>query len=703
MARALAIVGGSQSSPMITFRSLTRLLLPAIAAAALHADDGMWLLNNPPLKDLKEKHAFEATPPWLEHVQKSSVRFNNGGSGSFASADGLVVTNHHVASDAIYKLSTKEHNYLKEGFYAKTRADELKCVDLELNVLMSIEDVTARINAAIKPGQSASEAQVARQSAMAEVEKESMDQTGLRSDVVTLYQGGQYHLYRYKRYTDVRLVWAPEQQAAFFGGDPDNFEFPRYCLDVTLFRVYENGAPVKVGHYFKWNPNGTRDGELVFITGHPGSTQRLITLAELEYARDIQVPNVMGYLKNREVLLNSYGKRGEEQARRARDELLTIENSRKVYDGRISGLLDPVLIAAKRTEEENLRKFAADHPELGAADAWDKIAAAQQVIAMNALRNNLLEAYGFNSDLFAKARSLLRHAAERTKPNGERLREHRDSAKTEFELALFSEEPVYKDFEILKVKNFLEFAAMELGANDPAVQAALGGKAPAVRANELVTGTRMDDLAFRKQLHAMSADELAKVNDPMLALARAVDDEARKARKTIEAQNEVKQQAHARIAKVRYAKDGDKASPDATFTLRLAFGTVKGLVQDGARIAPYTDLAGTFVRAQEHNNVTPYDLAPSWLAAKDRLKGGAPYNFIHTCYSIGGNSGSPTLNRNGEFIGILFDGNIHSLVWNYAYSDTVARSVSVDVRGILEAMRSIYGAEALVNEILGKK
>jgi hypothetical protein len=687
---------------MITSRSLL-LLLTALTAVVLRADDGMWLLNNPPLKDLKEKHGFEATSAWLEHVQKSSVRFNNGGSGSFASADGLVVTNHHVASDAIYKLSTKDHNYLKDGFYAKTRADELKCVDLELNVLMSIEDVTARINAAIKPGQSAAESQVARQSAMAEVEKESMDKTGLRSDVVTLYQGGQYHLYRYKRYTDVRLVWAPEQQAAFFGGDPDNFEFPRYCLDVTLFRVYENGAPVKVDHHLKWNPAGTRDGDLVFITGHPGSTQRLITLAELEYARDIQVPNVMAYLKNREVLLNSYGKRGEENARRARDELLSIENSRKVYDGRISGLLDPVLLAAKRAEEDSLKKFAADRPELGAADAWDKIAAAQQVIALNAMRNNLLEAYAFNSDLFGKARTLLRAATERTKPNGERLREYRDSAKTEFELALFSEEPVYKDFEVLKVKNFLEFAAMELGANDPSVQAALAGQAPGMRANELVMGTKMDDVAYRKKLYAMSAEELAKVDDPMLALARAVDEDSRRARKTIETQNEVKQQAHARIAKVRYAKDGDKASPDATFTLRLAYGTVKGMVQDGETVTPYTDLAGTFTRAAARNNVSPYDLPASWLAAKDKLKGATPYNFISTCYSIGGNSGSPVLNRNGEFIGILFDGNIHSLVWNYAYADTVARSVSVDVRGILEAMKTVYGADALVNEIVGKK
>ncbi|MFZ5494229.1 MAG: S46 family peptidase [Verrucomicrobiota bacterium] len=678
--------------------------LPALLAflPAARADDGMWLLSKPPLRELQERHGFAPDAAWLEHVQKSSVRFNNGGSGSFASADGLVVTNHHVASDAIYKLSTAEHNYLKDGFHAKTRADELKCVDLELNVLMSTEDVTARVNAAVKPGLSAAEAQAARRAVMAEIEKESLDKTGLRSDVVTLFQGGEYHLYRYKRYTDVRLVWAPEQQAAFFGGDPDNFEFPRYCLDVTLMRVYENGQPVKVEHYLKWNPAGTQEGETVFITGHPGSTQRLITMAELEYARDVQVPGAMRYLKNREVLLNSYGKRGAENARRARDELLSIENSRKVYDGRIAGLLDPALLAAKRAEEDALRKFAQDRPELGAADAWDRIEQAQRTIARHALTYNLLEAYAFNSDLFAKARALVRAAAERAKPSGERLREFRDSAREEFELALFSAEPVYKDFEILKIKNFLEFAAMELGANDPAVQAALAGQAPGVRAAALVNGTKVDDVAFRRRLYAMSADELAKVDDPMLALARAVDAHAREARKIIETQNEVKQQAHAKIAQVRYAKDGDRVSPDATFTLRLAHGFVKGLTEGGETIAPYTEMGGTFARSESRGGIPPYDLAPSWVAARGKIKADTPYNFIHTCYSIGGNSGSPTLNKAGEFVGILFDGNIHSLVWNYAYSETVARSVSVDVRGILEALRSVYGADELVRELTGK-
>jgi hypothetical protein len=673
-----------------------------LVAPFARADDGMWLPNHPPLAALKERYAFEPTPAWLEHVQKSAVRFNNGGSGSFASADGLVITNHHVASDAIYKLSTETKNYLRDGFHARSRAEEIKCVDLELNVLMEIEDVTTQVNAGVTPDMGPEQVRIARNTAKAALEKASLDRTGLRSDVVTLYQGGQYHLYRYKRYTDVRLVFAPEQQAAFFGGDPDNFEFPRYNLDVALFRVYENGQPVKIAHYLRWKATGTTDGELVFIAGHPGSTQRLVTVAELEYARDMQVPNALRYLKNEEVLLSSYSARSAENARRAKDDLFGVQNSRKVYDGRIAGLLDPALLAAKQAEEQALRQFAQDRPDLGAADAWDKIAAAQQVIARQALFFNLMENYNLNSGLFKIARRLLRTPVERAKPDGERLREYRDSAKTEFELALFSEEPIYEDLEILKIANFLEYAAMQLGAADPAVRAALGGQAPAVRASALVMGTKMKEVAFRKKLYAMTPAEIAQVADPMLDLARALDESARAARKVIEQQGEVKEQAHARIAKVRYAKQGAAVSPDATFTLRLSFGVVRGYEEGGRAVPAYTQLGGTFVRNTEHANRPPFDLPASWLSKKETLKADTPFNFVSTAYIIGGNSGSPVLNRAGEFVGIVFDGNIQSLVWNYAYTDTQARALSVDVRGILETMRVVYGADALVAELLGR-
>lgn len=673
------------------------------AAAAARADDGMWLLNAPPLAELKQRYGFEPTPAWLEHVQKSAVRFNNGGSGSFASADGLIITNHHVGIDSLHKLSTKERDLLKQGYLARSRAEELKCVDLELNVLMSIEDVTARVNAGVKPGMSPAEALAARNAAKAAIEKESLAATGLRSDIVTLFQGARYHLYRYKRYTDVRLVFAPEEQAAFFGGDPDNFEYPRYNLDVTIFRAYENGQPAKVEHFLKWNPAGTKEGDLVFLAGHPGSTQRLITLAELEYARDVQLANSLRWLKSREVLLNSYSKSAPENARRAQDELRTIENSRKVWDGRIAGLLDPQLIAAKRAEEDALRKFAADQPALGAADAWDRIAAAQQVIARTATRYAFLETYNANSDLFKIARDLLRSTAERPKADGDRLSDYRDARKAPFEFALFSTKPIYEDLEQIKLAHFLTLMAMELGANDPAVVAALDGQSPTQRAAALVAGTKLKDIAVRRALYAQDAAAVAASADPMIQFARAIDGFARDARKTIEQQTEVKEQAHARIAKVRFAKEGDTTSPDATFTLRLSYGAVKGIATPAGKIPAYTQIGGTYTRAAERGFTPPFDLPASWVAAKDRLALDTPFNFISTNYSIGGNSGSPTINRDGEFVGIIFDGNIHTLVWNYAYSETQARSVSVDVRGILEAMRKIYGADAVVAELLGQK
>src|SRR5437773_1968583 len=357
-----------------------------------NADEGMWLFNNPPRKQLKEKYGFEVADPWLEHVQKSSVRFNSGGSGSFVSEDGLALSNHHVGADALQKFGDKDHNYLRDGFYARTLAEEKRCLDLELNVLMSIEDVTDRVNAAVKPGVAAEEAFTARRAVMNAIEKESSDKTGLRSDVITLYQGGQYHLYRFKKYTDVRLVFAPEQQIAFYGGDPDNFEYPRFDLDICLFRVYEDGKPARLQHYLKWSEAGVSEGELVLIPGHPGRTSRLFTVAELEYVRDHRLPYALQRLHDLEVLLLSYSARSDENARRAKEDLFSVQNSRKAYLGEIAGILDPALMERKQASEKTLRDaVAANAAFKETAGAWDRIAEAQKVIGANARRYNLLE------------------------------------------------------------------------------------------------------------------------------------------------------------------------------------------------------------------------------------------------------------------------------------------------------------------------
>src|SRR6202035_4378117 len=355
------------------------------AAAPVQADEGMWLFNNPPLKQLKEKYQFEPTQQWLEHLQKSSVRFNSGGSGSFVSANGLVITNHHVGADTLQKISDPQHNYLKDVFYARTQADEIKSTDLELNVLMSIEDVTARVNGAVKPGMTNDQASSARSPVIAAIEKESKDKTGLRSDVVTLYQGGAYHLYRYKRYDDVRLVFAPEQQIAFYGGDPDNFEYPRYDLDICIFRVYENGQPAKIDNYLKFNPRGPVDGELTFVSGHPGKTDRQLTLDELADMRDRFLPYVLGMFKQREVLLHSFGERTFENARRVRDDFFGVQNNRKRYDGYLAGLLDPQIWQSLQAREQKLRDAISRDPKLTSTiSAYDRVKNAQAEVAKNA-------------------------------------------------------------------------------------------------------------------------------------------------------------------------------------------------------------------------------------------------------------------------------------------------------------------------------
>src|SRR5438874_2173734 len=461
-----------------------------VASAA--ADEGMWLFNAPPLKQLKEKYQFEPTPQWLEHLQKASVRFNSGGSGSFVSANGLVITNHHVGADCLQKFGDEQHNYLRDGFYAKTQAEEKKCVDLELNVLMSIEDVTARVNGAVKSGmpgvpagasaQAGEQAANARKAVIAAIEKESKNKTGLRSDVVTLYQGGAYHLYRYKRYDDVRLVFAPEQQSAFYGGDPDNFEYPRYDLDICIFRVYENGQPAKIDNFLKFNPNGPTDGELTFVSGHPGKTDRQLTRDELADMRDHEVPYLLNMFNRREVFFTAFAARSFENARRAREDLCGIQNNRKRYDGYLAALLDPDIDRSLKAREQKLRDaMSKDAKWKGTLAAYDRIKKAQEETAKILPVYNYYETSrgkqtvtyraprGFYSTLFKYARRLLRAGDERPKPNGERFPEFRDSSRESLELDLFSTEPVYDDMEQAMLTDSFTDLATRFGYNDPPV------------------------------------------------------------------------------------------------------------------------------------------------------------------------------------------------------------------------------------------
>jgi hypothetical protein len=669
-------------------------------------DEGMWLFNNPPLKQFKEKYNFEPTKDWLEHLQKASVRFNSGGSGSFVSPNGLCITNHHVGLDTLQKISSEKNNYVRDGFYAKSQKDEVKATDLELNVLVSIEDVTARVQGAVQPGMSADDANKARNNVIAEIEKESKEKTGLRSDVITLYQGGQFHLYRYKRYDDVRLVFAPEEQIAFYGGDPDNFEYPRFDLDICIFRAYENGKPAKIEHFLKWNTKGPADGELTFVSGNPGRTDRQLTVSELAELRDEEVPYLLNAFYRRETFLHAWGARSFENKRRAEQQTRSVENNRKRYEGYLAGLLDPDVWRAIEDRQQKL----GGAPELTAS--FEKIKKAQEEIAkispvyyyFEQFRGRPEAGYraprAFNSPLFQYARRLLRHSDEMTKPNGERFPEFRDSYKESLELELFGDHPIYDDYEIVRLTDSLTDMAERFGADDALVKQVLAGKSPVDRARELVSGTKLKDVGFRKQLYSGGAAAVSAAKDPMIELARMVDGPARDARKVYEAQDEIKQQAYAEIAKARFAQEGTNTYPDATFTLRLSYGTVRGYDEGGKKIPALTTTAGLYQRGTEHNNQPPFDIPKRWLDRKSKLNPNTPFNFVNDADIIGGNSGSPVVNKNNEFVGIIFDGNIQSLVLDCIFTDKQARAVSVDSAAISEAIEKVYDAKPLLDELM---
>jgi hypothetical protein len=575
--------------------------------------------------------------------------------------------------------------------------------------------VTARVSGAVKSGMTNDQASTARNSVIAAIEKESKDKTGLRSDVVTLYQGGAYHLYRYKRYDDVRLVFAPEQPMAFFGGDPDNFEYPRYDLDICLFRVYENNQPAKIEDFLKWNLEGPSDGELTFVSGSPGKTDRQLTLDELADTRDRWLPYLLRMFNRREVLELAYSARSFENARKARDDLFGDQNNRKRYDGYLAGLLDPQIWSALKPREQKLRDAIGRDPKLRSTiAAYDRIKRAQAEIAKSAPLYNYLEQErpstvgyrgprAFSGNLFKYARLLVRAIDERAKPNGERISAFRDSARESLELELFSTEPIYNDYEILRLTDSLTDFATQFGADNSLVQKVLAGKSPHGRAVELVTSTKLKDVAVRKDLYHKDAAVLQAAHDPMIDLARLIDGPAREARKIYDAQDEIKKQAYSDIAKARFAVEGATSYPDATFTLRLSYGTVRGYEQDGKQIAAFTDFAGLYQRSAEHDNKPPFDLPQRWIDKKANLNLATHFDFVSDADIIGGNSGSPVVNKSNEFVGIIFDGNIQSLVLDCIYTDTQARAVSVDSAAIIEALRKVNDAGALADELEGVK
>jgi len=669
-------------------------------AVPVLADEGMWTLDNPPTKRIHDAYGFAPSPAWIDKAMHASARLALGCSASFVSKGGLVLTNHHCVARCVEQLGDADHDMLKTGFVAHAPAEEHQCPAMEVNRLEKITDVTKEVTDATA-GLDGTAFKTASNAVRAKLTSACVggDGSKVRCDVVDLYQGGQYKLYRYHRFQDVRLVFAPEQSVAFFGGDPDNFNFPRYDLDMSMVRVYEDGKPAVIRDYFPVSAQGPAAGELVFVTGHPGSTQRELTVAQLTTRRNLILPDALLHLAEYRGVLEEYRTTGAEPSRYATEELFHVENSYKALRGQLEALLDAQIFQKKIDAESALRAFAQGRPDfkeaVGAWDATEKAEATYRALFRE--RSALERGNPFMTDYFAFARTLVRGTAERAKPNAERLPEYADAALPEVEARLLSPAPVHPAFEKLRMGWALTKIRESLGADHPIVKQILGKESPEQLASRLVDGTQLGDPAVRKALWDGGAAAVAASQDPFIRLAAAIDPEARALRKRYEAEVEsVEQKSAERIAKVRFARGGTDTYPDATFTLRISYGAVKGWDEAGSAVAPFTRIGGAFDRA---TGADPFRLPDSWLKAKDSLDLAKPFNFSSTNDIIGGNSGSPVIDREGRLVGLIFDGNIHSLGGAYGYDGASNRAVAVDSAAILEALEKIYGAKSIADEM----
>ncbi len=673
-------------------------LLCAAWTQLARADEGMWTFDNFPSKVVGEKYGFTPSQAWLDHVRLSSLRIAGGCSASFISPQGLVMTNHHCVVDCVEEISTPKQNFVDDGFVAKKEAEERKCPAFELDQLVEIRDVTAEVQGAMagKTGDAANKALHAKE---AELQQSCGSDASVRCDVVALYHGGVYDLYHYKRYNDVRLVFAPEFWVAQFGGDPDNFNFPRFDFDIGLLRAYEGGKPAASPDYLRWSKNGSKDGDLVFVSGNPGGTSRQLTMAELDFLRDKVFPFVLPESAEFRGELEQFMTRGAEQAREANDDLFFTENSFKANVGRQGALLDGQFMAIKREQENKLRAAVAADPKIaGDASAWDQIAQIETVRAQLYTRRTKLTDRRFRSGLLGWAMTLVRAATERGKPNTERLPEFTDQSLVHVQQDLSAAVPVYKDLEELDLAFLLTTIRRDLGTDDPFVRKMLGKESPEELAHRLISETHLEDPKLRMELYNGGESAVAKSNDPMILFAAAINGDLLAVRKEYESRVDAPTRtATERIAKARFAVYGTSVDPDATFTARLSYGSVKGFEDaEGKFVEPYTTMGGLFERA---TGAIPYKLPESWVKAKSSLNLSLPMNLSTTNDIIGGNSGSPLIDREANVIGLIFDGNIFSLGGDFGYDAKQNRAVAVDSRALLEGLNKVYHFQRVVEEI----
>ncbi|MBV8372832.1 MAG: S46 family peptidase [Candidatus Eremiobacteraeota bacterium] len=674
------------------------LLIVGLGATA-RTDEGMWTFDNFPSGKVAARYGFFPSKAWLDHVRVSVVRLtgSTGCSASFISATGLIMTNHHCAVGCLASLSNATHDYVESGFYAEAQSDEVKCPRLEADRLVSVTDVTAEYLAATK-GKSGSSYTDATRAENAKLQKACASDPKLRCDVVTLYQGGVYDLYTYRRYRDVRLAFAPEYSVAQFGGDPDNFNFPRFDFDVSLLRAYDSGQPISTSDYLRWSPHGSSKGELVFVAGNPGGTRREWTISQVNVSRDVGLPWFFGRLAELRGRLAVFATQSPEAARESKDLRFGTENEYKRQLGEFQALLDPVFYASLQGKEIALRAQVAARPDLQReyGRAWAQMAAIQNERARLLIRANYVN--NPSGRYWRFAQTLVRLPVEKAKPNEKRLPEFSDAALVTLPDDLFDPSPIYPDLEEVQLAFFLDDLRRQFGPDDPYVKLVLQGRSPAAQAHYLISNTKLADVAYRKALYYGGQASIDASTDPFILLARAADADQRAAQ--IEWENTVQNptnQLSERIARARFAITGTSVYPDATFTLRLSYGAVSGFSDDRGTFEPFTTISGLFARA---SGADPYVLPASWLNARAALDMRTPMNLSTSNDIIGGNSGSPLVNKNAEIVGLIFDGNIHSLGGDFGYDPRLNRAVSVDSRAIIEGLTKVYHANRLVAEIL---